>query len=334
MLFASASLDKTLIVYSTETLSQISHLIGHSEGISDLAWSSDSTYICSASDDRTLRIWDARAAECVKTLKGHTDPVFCVNFNPQSNLIVSGSYDETVRVWDVKTGKALHVIRAHTLPVTSVHFNRDGSLIVSGSYDGSCKIWDTATGALLKTLIDEKVPAVSFAKFSPNGKFILVGTLDDTLGNPTFGKYGVVLSQLSSFFRQRDTLFLLSFLFSIKFYPVVCPLLPFLYFNDLFPRSASEAMELLSGKFLKIYTGHVNRVYCIMPTFSVSGEKYIVSGSEDKCVYLWDLQGKNLVQKLEGHTDTVVSVSCHPTVNMIVSAGLDNDRTVRVWVQD
>ncbi|KAK6141387.1 hypothetical protein DH2020_024878 [Rehmannia glutinosa] len=277
MLFASASLDKTLIVYSTETLSQISHLIGHSEGISDLAWSSDSTYICSASDDRTLRIWDARAAECVKTLKGHTDPVFCVNFNPQSNLIVSGSYDETVRVWDVKTGKALHVIRAHTLPVTSVHFNRDGSLIVSGSYDGSCKIWDTATGALLKTLIDDKGPAVSFAKFSPNGKFILVGTLDDTL---------------------------------------------------------VKAMELLSGKFLKIYTGHVNRVYCIMPTFSVSGEKYIVSGSEDKCVYLWDLQGKNLVQKLEGHTDTVVSVSCHPTVNMIVSAGLDNDRTVRVWVQD
>ncbi|KAL0459524.1 UNVERIFIED_CONTAM: COMPASS-like H3K4 histone methylase component WDR5B [Sesamum latifolium] len=90
-LFASASLDKTLIVYSTETLTQISHLIGHSEGVSDLAWSSDSTYICSASDDRTLRIWDARAGECVKTLKGHTDFVFCVNFNQQSNLIVSGS---------------------------------------------------------------------------------------------------------------------------------------------------------------------------------------------------------------------------------------------------
>lgn len=104
-----------------------------------------------------------------------------MNFNPQSNLIVSGAFDDTVRVWDVKTGKVEHVIRAHTMPVTSVHFNRDGSLIVSGSHDGSCKIWDTATGALLKTLIDDKVPAVSFAKFSPNGKFILVATLDDTL---------------------------------------------------------------------------------------------------------------------------------------------------------
>lgn len=67
------------------------------------------------------------------------------------------------------------------MPVTSVHFNRDGSLIVSGSHDGSCKIWDASTGTCLKTLIDDKVPAVSFAKFSPNGKFILVATLNDTL---------------------------------------------------------------------------------------------------------------------------------------------------------
>lgn len=67
------------------------------------------------------------------------------------------------------------------MPVTSVHFNRDGSLIVSGSHDGSCKIWDTNAGALLKTLIDDKLPAVSFARFSPNGKFILVATLNNTL---------------------------------------------------------------------------------------------------------------------------------------------------------
>lgn len=89
-----------------------------------------------------------------------------------------------------------------------------------------------------------------------------------------------------------------------------------------------------TGKFLKIYTGHANKVYCISSTFSVTNGKYIVSGSEDHCVYLWDLQGKNLIQKLEGHKDTVISVSCHPTENKIASAGLDNDRTIRIWAQD
>uniref|UniRef100_A0A9I9DB76 WDR5-like beta-propeller domain-containing protein n=1 Tax=Cucumis melo TaxID=3656 RepID=A0A9I9DB76_CUCME len=284
-LLASASLDKTLIIWASSSLTLRHRLVGHSEGISDLAWSSDSHYICSASDDRTLRIWDARSptGECVKTLRGHSDFVFCVNFNPQSNLIVSGSFDETIRIWEVKTGKCLHVIRAHSMPVTSVHFNRDGSLIVSGSHDGSCKIWDASTGTCLKTLIDDKVPAVSFAKFSPNGKFILVATLNDTLGLATF---------------------------------------------------MEKLWNYSAGKFLKIYTGHVNRVHCVVSTFSVTNGKYIVSGSEDKCVYIWDLQQKTMIQKLEGHTDVVISVSCHPTENKIASAGLDGDRSVRVWVQD
>lgn len=32
-------------------------LEGHTEGISDIAWSNDGHYIASASDDKTIRIW-------------------------------------------------------------------------------------------------------------------------------------------------------------------------------------------------------------------------------------------------------------------------------------
>ena len=65
-----------------------------------------------------------------------------------------GSLDEMVRVWEMKIGKCLHAIKAHSMPVTSMRFNQDGSLIVSASHD---------------------------AKFSPNGKFILLAMLNDTL---------------------------------------------------------------------------------------------------------------------------------------------------------
>ena len=41
--------------------------------------------------------------------------------------------------------------------------------------------------------------------------------------------------------------------------------------------------------------------------FSVTGGKWIVSGSEDNKVYLWDLQSREIVQVLEGHSDIVVA---------------------------
>jgi len=108
--------------------------------------------------------------------------------------------------------------------------------------------------------------------------------------------------------------------------------------GNVLPNFVLDTLQKLcnfaTGKFLKVYSGHVNRVYCIQSAFSITNGKYIVSGSEDNCVYIWDLQGRNILQKLEGHTDTVVSVSCHPTENKIASGGLDNDRTVRLWVQD
>ncbi|EAW88118.1 WD repeat domain 5, isoform CRA_b, partial [Homo sapiens] len=88
------------------------------------------------------------------------------------------------------------------------------------------------------------------------------------------------------------------------------------------------------GKCLKTYTGHKNEKYCIFANFSVTGGKWIVSGSEDNLVYIWNLQTKEIVQKLQGHTDVVISTACHPTENIIASAALENDKTIKLWKSD
>lgn len=118
----------------------------------------------------------------------------------------------------------------------------------------------------------------------------------------------------------------------------ICPILHalslyflFLFLNGQF-LDVQRLWNYTTGKILKHYTGHTNNKFCIFATFSVTNGKYIVSGSEDNCVYLWNLQDRNIFQKLEGHTDAVLSVSCHPTENRIASGSLD--RTIRIWVQE
>ena len=48
------------------------------------------------------------------------------------------------------------------------------------------------SGQCLKTLIDDDNPPVSFVKFSPNGKYILAATLDNTLKLWDYSKVGSV----------------------------------------------------------------------------------------------------------------------------------------------
>ena len=141
------------------------------------------------------------------------------------------------------------------------------------------KVVDLAQGEkipieIIKALVDDDNPPVSFVKFSPNGKYILIATLDNTL----------------------------------------------------------KLWDYSRGRCLKTYTGHKNEKYCVFASFSVTGGKWIVSGSEDNLVYIWNLQTKEIVQKLQGHTDVVISAACHPTENIIASAALGNDKTVKLWM--
>lgn len=187
-LLASCSADRTILTYGftnsdSLTLSPMQQYVGHQLAVSDVAFSSDSRFLVSSSDDKTVRLWDVPTGSLIKTLHGHGSYVFCVNFQPDSNIIASGSFDETIRMWDVRSGQCVKRITPHSQAVSAIDFNGDGTLMVSGSYDGLFRLWDVSTGHCMKTLIfdvDEN-PPVSYVKFSPNSKMILVATLDNTL---------------------------------------------------------------------------------------------------------------------------------------------------------
>jgi len=86
-----------------------------------------------------------------------------------------------------------------------------------------------------------------------------------------------------------------------------------------------------TSRCLKTYTGHTNRTYSLVAAFSTTGGQYIVSGSEDAKIYIWDLQSRRIAQILEGHKDVVLAIDTHPTRNLIASASMEKDLTIRLW---
>lgn len=49
--------DKLVKIWDCEKGELLDTFVGHTEGISDIAWSSDCEFLASASDDKTIRIW-------------------------------------------------------------------------------------------------------------------------------------------------------------------------------------------------------------------------------------------------------------------------------------
>jgi COMPASS component SWD3 len=55
-----AASDHTLIIWDAIAGTHSKTLQGHTEGVNDIAWSSDSLCVASASDDYSVRIWNVK----------------------------------------------------------------------------------------------------------------------------------------------------------------------------------------------------------------------------------------------------------------------------------
>ena len=137
--FASASLDRTIKVWSLGASHPNFTLEGHEKGVNciDYCHSPDKPYIISGADDRLVKVWDYQTKTCVQTLESHAQNVSSVIFHPDLPIILTGSEDGTVKIWHLNTYRLENTLNYGLERVWTISCLKGSNTIGLGYDEGS-----------------------------------------------------------------------------------------------------------------------------------------------------------------------------------------------------
>ncbi|KAL7769053.1 hypothetical protein ACKLNR_000437 [Fusarium oxysporum f. sp. zingiberi] len=168
-LFASASQDKTVKIWSVEEGEVQGILRGHRRGVWTVQFSpvnmpaiqgedgpiTGKGAVLTGSGDKTIKLWNLASYTCVRTFEGHSNSVLKVAWlnmpasQEQSKKRVqftSAGGDGLVKVWDANSGEADCTLDNHEDRVWAVAVHPEDNTIVSGSGDSTVTFWkDTSS---------------------------------------------------------------------------------------------------------------------------------------------------------------------------------------------
>ena len=132
--FASASLDRTVRIWSLASPVPNLTLEGHEKGVNcvDYYPGGDRPYLVSGADDCTVIIWDIQTKTPVQQLHGHSGNISAVAFHPSRPIVFSGSEDGTVRLWNSNTYRLENTLSYGLDRCWSVACSRASNLIALG----------------------------------------------------------------------------------------------------------------------------------------------------------------------------------------------------------
>jgi WD40 repeat protein len=246
--------------------------------------------------------------------KGHTAGVNAVEVTPEGKYIVSGSSDKTLRLWDLVTGECLRIFNGHKDEVNTLAMIPDGKSIISGSRDSTLRLWDIFSGKCLKIFQghDDDVNAVAV---TPDGKSMVSGSSDCSLR-----LWEVHTAKCLREFKQhpacRDMDGLNKLIRSSNY--------EFAYHDFLSNLAHAVNYDRNSSTFL----GHADDVKAVAIT---KNGKYIISGSDDNTLRLWNLHTGKCLWLFGGHNGGVNSSVMAAAVSPFGKYAISGGYTIQFW---
>uniref|UniRef100_A0A803TLK6 Striatin n=1 Tax=Anolis carolinensis TaxID=28377 RepID=A0A803TLK6_ANOCA len=315
-------------------------LRSHFDGIRGLAFHPVEPVLITASEDHTLKMWNLQKTspakksasldvEPIYTFRAHTSPVLCVVMSNSGEQCYSGGTDGLIQGWNTTNPNIdpydsydPSVLRGafigHTDAVWGLVYSGTHQRLLSCSADGTIRLW--------KAL--EISPALNI--FNDNQEMGIPSSVDLVSSDPnhmvaSFNSGHTCIFNMET--RQRiltlesdvDTVVTSS----CQINKVIShPTLPISI-------TAHEDRHIKfydnnTGKLIHSMVAHLDAVTSL--AVDPNG-LYLMSGSHDCSIRLWNLESKTCIQEFTAHRkkhdESIHDVAFHPTKCYIASAGAD-----------
>ncbi|MCB9852600.1 MAG: serine/threonine protein kinase [Phycisphaerales bacterium] len=346
---ASTSYDNTIRLWFVDTGEQYRMFVGATgRGLATAAFSPDGARVAGA-DASALRVWSVSSGVEEAMRFGHTNVIDNVAFTPDGRGIVTVSHDLTVKIWDatrfeeppivVKSDYAFasaavspdgHLVAigddvgrlrilsmpgaiessnaaAHTGRLWTLAFSHGDGTLASGGADGRVSIWEPPFGSPIANL-DTPNNAVYSLAWSPKDDRIASGHI-----NGIVRLWDVPRRQLIREFKAHQ-----GTVWSVMISPDG---------NQLLTAGHATGVRIwdaATGRHIRdLPTGAERNVAAL----SRSG-RFVAAGTDEKCVWVWDMQSGKLLWKRQGHLQ-VQALTFLPDDRRLVSCGYHG--LIRIW---
>ena len=321
---------------------EIRRFEGHTGWVSSVNLSPNGRCLLSGSADGTVRLWELKSGREILRFAGHTSQVRSACFSLDGRYVLTGSWDNTARLWDANNGQEVWRYETHSCRIENAAFSPDGNVVMidtdttvlldvqTGSewrqFEGQngrfspdgCHVltrssgaetawlWEVATGNKIRGFPGQ-TDSVSSDLFSPNGKYVLTGSLDfiarlweieSGLAVRKFDGYGGLFSPDGRYVLTRSSASQTSHLWDTESGRETCK------FKMRSKQFSTDGTSLLAcdvgnhffllnaetGRELRRFEGHTESITCSI--FSRDG-RYLLTGSNDYSIRLWELRYKS-----------------------------------------
>gem|GEM_PF-870682 len=286
----------------------------HGDLVSSVAMSIDGKTAVTSGREPGILVWDLAGARCVRALNGHADWVRSIDLTSDGRFAVSASWDQTVRLWNVDKGELIRIFDERLKSIGCVAFSPSARSVAAAVAAGHLYLFDP-TGGKLTAMWPAHRGAVNSLRFSRDGRHLVTGGDDgrvmvwDTVERGRVSQTVAALGSPVMAVWPSTTLSHVA-VASLDGLVRICTV------GDV-PDPDASPREL---------QGHLAAVHAIVMS---PDDRWVLSGSKDKTIRIWDIERAESVQTLKLHTGTVSGLAVDYSAMRLVSVG--EDMTVRGW---